>query len=129
MNTDKKVTAAQMIRQILKANFPSIKFSVTSDHNSVNIRYTDGVTTKEVEALVKDFQYGHFNGMEDIYEYINVNKDIPQVRFLFVNRDMSDNVEADIAKRFSVTDMEAWHDNHQAYGRTVVYRQFQQTSF
>ena len=40
--------------------------------------------------MTDKYQYGHFNGMEDIYEYTNSRADIPQVKYLFVNNGMSD---------------------------------------
>lgn len=60
---------AKNMRKQLKKHFPGFKFSVTSDYNSVNIKWVDGPTGKQVEELVKIFQAGNFNGMEDIYEY------------------------------------------------------------
>jgi len=65
--------AAKNIRIELARTFPGQKFSVRSSSfangNDVCVSWTDGPTTKEVEALVGKYQYGHFNGMEDIYEY------------------------------------------------------------
>jgi hypothetical protein len=64
---------AQLIREALKVAFPGIKFSVTSDTfangSSVHIGYTDGPTWREVETITGQFKSGHFNSMEDIYEY------------------------------------------------------------
>jgi len=64
---------AQLIREALKVAFPGIKFSVTSDTfaggSSVDIRYTDGPRWREVQAVTDQFGSGHFNSMEDIYEY------------------------------------------------------------
>jgi len=65
--------AAKNIRIELARTFPGQKFSVRSSSfangNDVRVSWTDGPTTKEVEALAGKYQYGHFNGMEDIYEY------------------------------------------------------------
>jgi len=41
-------------------------------------------TIEKIQAFAKSFQMGHFNGMEDIYEYSNTN-DGPQVKFVFVS--------------------------------------------
>jgi hypothetical protein len=64
---------AQLIRKALKVAFPGIKFSVTSDTfaggSSVHVGYTDGPTWREVETITGQFKSGHFNSMEDIYEY------------------------------------------------------------
>lgn len=50
--------------------------------NSVNISWTDGPTTAEVEKITGRYKYGHFNGMENIYRVGNTNDNIPQVRFV-----------------------------------------------
>jgi hypothetical protein len=31
------------------------------------------------------YQYGHFNGMEDIYEYSSMIPDLPQVKFVQIS--------------------------------------------
>lgn len=89
--------AAAMIRKELKAAFPSVKFSVTSDSfaggDSVDVRWTDGPTTGQVEKFSSKYQYGHFNGMEDIYEYTNSREDIPQAKYVQEHRSMSDEAE------------------------------------
>lgn len=61
--------SAENIRRELKRVFPGEKFSVKSDYSSVDIRWDNGPTTDEVEAVTKRHQMGSFNGMEDIYEY------------------------------------------------------------
>lgn len=65
--------AAENIRRELKRRFPKVKFKVTSDSysggNSVDVRWTDGPTAKDVEAVADRHKGGSFNGMEDIYEY------------------------------------------------------------
>ena len=100
-----KTTAAQTaqeIRKVLKHIHPEIKFQITSKSysggNSVEIQYTNGVATKEIEKIVNCFEYGSFNGMEDIYEYTNTNKNIPQVKYIFVNRHLSETIEEEAKK-------------------------------
>lgn len=64
---------AQLIREALKAAFPGVKFSVTSDTfangSSVRIEYTDGPSSRQVEAVYSAFESGHFNSQKDMYEY------------------------------------------------------------
>ena len=88
--------AAKAIRAELKEHFPSIKFKVRSENytggNSVNIDTNDlhpSVISK-IKLLVAKYQYGSFDSMNDIYEYTNCNDNIPQVKYLFVNNPMSD---------------------------------------
>lgn len=89
---------AKAIREELKANFAGVKFSVTSENfaggNSVNISWSDGPTTEQVSNISNKYQYGHFNGMDDIYEYTNDRKDIPQAKYVSESRSMSDEVSA-----------------------------------
>lgn len=60
--------AAENIRRELKRQFPDHKFSVRSDHNSVDIRWTDGPTTRQVSEFTDRHKNGHFDGMTDCYE-------------------------------------------------------------
>lgn len=65
--------AAKNIRKELKAAFPGTKFSVRSESfaggNAVDVSWTDGPTSSQVDKIIGKYQYGNFNGMEDIYEY------------------------------------------------------------
>lgn len=57
------------IRTELKRQFKGVKFSVRSDYNSVRIGWIDAVTEDQVAEITNQYSDGHFNGMEDIYEY------------------------------------------------------------
>lgn len=73
--TTEKIGAVN-IRIELKRAFPSVKFSVHIEHrgtSSINIGWTDGPTTEQVEQITGKYQEGNFNGMEDIYEYNHDN--------------------------------------------------------
>jgi hypothetical protein len=68
-----RVVAAGNIRKLLKARFPLCKFTVTSKvfsgGDSIDIGWTDGPTTAEVEEITERFSGGSFNGMDDSYTY------------------------------------------------------------
>jgi len=102
--------AAAMIRKELKSAFPSVKFSVTSDSfaggDSVDIRWTDGPTTGQVEKFSSKYQYGHFNGMEDIYEYSNRVEGLPQVKYVSTSRTVSE----ELINRLEI-DFKNFYDN------------------
>ena len=57
----------------LQRNFPGVKFSVKSKSysmgNSIHVSWTDGPTGKQVDLIAGSYQHGHFDGMQDIYEY------------------------------------------------------------
>ena len=86
--------AAKMIRQELKKAFPVIKFSVSSKTyaggNSITTKWIDGPTSKEIHKIIDKYQYGYFDGMIDCYEMSNCRDDIPQVKFVFADREVSE---------------------------------------
>ena len=107
--------AAQMIRTELKANFPGIKFSVRSENyaggNSIRVSYTDGPKAEAVEEITAKYEMGTFNGMEDIYEYSNTNDDLPQCKYLFVNREAGEATETMIrtyVERTAPVNIDGW---------------------
>ena len=119
---------AQRIRQELKVKFPGVKFQVTcknySGGDSVDVNYTDFLPRKEIEKLFYKYNGGHFDGMNDIYEYkdreLEVSpaglKEIPTTKYLFFNRETSTQVKEDaktwIRKNFTTDDnKEQWIDN------------------
>lgn len=89
--------AAAAIKEELTKAFPGIKFSCKSDSfsmgDSVHISWTDGATAAEIQAISGKYQYGHFNGMEDIYENTNHRDDIPQSKYVSESRTMSDQIK------------------------------------
>ncbi len=68
-----RITATKNIRQELKEKFPGIKFSVKSSTfaggDDININWTDGATVEEIETITNKYQEGHFDGMNDCYDY------------------------------------------------------------
>jgi Large polyvalent protein associated domain 29 len=124
--------ASAAIKAELKANFPNIKFSVTSDSfaggDSVHIEWTDGVTIAEVEKFSSKYQYGHFNGMEDIYENTNDRDDIPQVKYVQERRNLSDTIIEAVAAEFikvkSYTDDEinSFRDSPKQHASELLYK-------
>lgn len=66
----KAPNASKNIKKELTLAFPGIKFSVRSRyHGSINISWTDGPTTKEVDAITAKYEDGDFDGMTDCYNY------------------------------------------------------------
>lgn len=88
---------AAAIKQELTALYPHIKFSVKSESfsmgDSVDVSYTDGPASAEIDGIIKKYQYGHFNGMDDLYENTNSRDDIPQSKYVSCRREMSKEVE------------------------------------
>jgi hypothetical protein len=64
---------AKNLKIELEHTFPGIKFSVKSESysggDSIRLGWTDGPLQEEVKKVSGKYQEGHFNGMEDIYNY------------------------------------------------------------
>lgn len=85
---------ATLCRKYLKTK--DIPAKVTSKSfaggNDVNIdvyNQSPGII-ENLENEFAQYRQGDFNGMEDIYEYSNPHDDIPQVKYLFINNNFSD---------------------------------------
>lgn len=88
---------ATAIREELKKEFPSFKFSVKSSNfaggDSVSISWTEGPTTEQVEKFTRKYQYGRFDGMTDSYEYSNSIENLPQSKYVSTSREISEEVQ------------------------------------
>jgi hypothetical protein len=67
------IVAAKNLRVELKAAFTGVKFTVRTSRfsmgNDLRVGWTDGPTTKQVDAVADKYSGGSFDGMEDIYNY------------------------------------------------------------
>lgn len=92
-NISQHAAAAKMIRAELKKAFPGTKFSVTSKSfsmgDSVRIDWIDGPTFEAVRKISDKYQYGHFDGMVDMYEYSNDIQGLPQTKYVMPQRSLS----------------------------------------
>lgn len=131
--------AAKAIKEELKEAFPAVTFRVTSESfsmgNAVNIYWIDGPTVASVDAIADKYQFGHFNGMEDIYEYSNTREDIPQAKYVNTQRTISDEVratvKAEIAQNYNIDmdDDSAVFAVFHAWPDQVIYREYSQRAF
>lgn len=93
---------AKAIKARLKAEFSGVKFSVKSSNysmgNSVSISWTDGPLYEQVDAITRQYQYGHFDGMTDSYEHRDINPvlDCPGAKYVNCNRALSPEYKAQI---------------------------------
>jgi hypothetical protein len=110
--------AAKMIRAELKKH--GIKASVRSSTYSggtsirVSLKNEAPWTVKAIEDFCAKFEYGHFDGMFDIYEYSNVRDDVPQVKYLFVENEFDDEMR-EKAYRFLRGYMGAYENHPEHY--------------
>lgn len=95
--TDRYVPAteqAKIIKRVLREAFPSIKFSVRKENGgSVRASWKDGPTEKQVNALIRDFAGGGFDGMQDLRYSVTRWWKGEAVRFaadfIFTDRDLT----------------------------------------
>jgi len=126
--------AAKLIKAELKKAFPSVKFSVRSSNyaggDSVHVNWTNGPTRDAVTEITDKYQYGHFDGMIDLYEYSNNIEGLPQAKYVLEQRTISDDVyeakKAEIAKEFGIEDAadeNQWMFAFNDWSNHVVYRE------
>lgn len=90
---------ATMIRKHMKAH--GIAAKVTSSSASMMTEVTVRVSNmspaavREIEIYIGQFMYGHFDGMQDMYEHSNTRDDIPQAKFVTLDNRMSDEMRAE----------------------------------
>lgn len=113
---------AKAIRLELKKAFPLIKFSVKSDSfaggNSVSVSWINGPSRSQIHKIVDKYQYGHFDGMRDLYEMTNSREDIPQVKYVQVSREITEEVKQEIFLKLrethvgweNLTSMDEWSE-------------------
>ena len=84
-----KAAKVALLKAMPTLEVVSAKSSSYSGGDSINIvlgRFTSDKDFEKAKAIVDTFQYGHFDGMTDMYEYSKVREDIPQVKYAFVDR-------------------------------------------
>lgn len=141
-STDKGrwAVGAANIRKELARVFPGFKFSVTSERYSggcsININWTDGPTTEEVTKITGKYEEGHFNGMDDIYEFNNGVW--PEVfggaKYVFESRNYSQEVEDTVIRDLGLCDQASRdqrggisfpdHDDYIWFRRELANRSF-----
>lgn len=91
--TTAAIAAKEIRSRLKKAGIAArVRSENYSGGNSINVDLDDATpeTMKRAEAIANPFQYGHFDGMTDCYEYSNRNSDLPaQAKFVFVTNHIS----------------------------------------
>lgn len=112
-NFSTAANCAKAVREELKLKFPYCKFSVTSDNfsggNAVRISWENGPTDEQVSNIVNRYEYGHFDGMEDVYKYSNTIENLPQVKYITTSRTISE----DLTNRLEI-DFKNFYNNEDA---------------
>ena len=127
MNKSIQAQAAAAIRKELKEAFPQYKFRVTSDSGSmttsVSIQAEDvhPEDWKEIKTICDKYQYGKFDGMTDSYEYTNANDDLPQVKWVQPQNNMSDDMKQAVYKFL--------RQNHHSFNELLEEYALEQTTY
>lgn len=97
---------ATLVRKAIKDAHPGVKFSVRCrpGGSSINVHWTDGPTTRQVETTAKRYAGATFDGMTDMREYhdtILSTKDGAEIvhfgaDFVFCHRTLSDEFRAQL---------------------------------
>jgi len=99
-NLSNAAQAAKQIRIAIKAmGFAArVTSSRYSGGSNVNVHTVDLTPAQcdQIKALIGSYEYGHFDGMTDCYEYSNSRADLPQVKFAFLENEISHAVKADV---------------------------------
>jgi hypothetical protein len=80
--------AAEIKNKLKAAGFnPSVSSFAAAGCNGVRVYLSEADIAQrdKIEEIAMPYQYGHFNGMEDIYEFNSIIDSIPQVMFVSVN--------------------------------------------
>jgi hypothetical protein len=97
---------ARNLRVELAKAFPGVKFSVKSKSYtggcSIDVYWADGPITKDVEKIAGKYEQGHFNAMEDLYEYGDspFSDTFGGAKYVFCNRRYSVRLLALAAQKF-----------------------------
>ena len=91
-----RALAASNIKRELARAFPGTTFSVTSESysggNHVNVHWTDGPISEEVESIIKKYEDTKFDGMDDSTRYVTSAwiETFGSSGYVFANRRQSD---------------------------------------
>lgn len=100
--SDNYKTAKKNLIFELKKAFPTVKFSVTKhNYDTMNINYTDGVTTEQVKKIANKYEGKGFDGMTDCQysKTSHFNDFYGSVGYLFIERSFSSQIENDASNQ------------------------------
>ena len=87
-NISAHAAAAKQVRAFMKEQGIKgfVKAARGAGTSSIRVTLPNGTPadTATVREFANQYQYGHFDGMHDSYEFSNCREDLPQVKFVFV---------------------------------------------
>lgn len=132
MRTFKKILFADLkaagLGDLIK-KIKSVRTSSYSGGSSASISCKDlfAQEREQLKAVAGKYQYGHFDGMQDLYEYSNSNKDLEvQYKFVFVENEFSPAVDKAVdiylEKVWQITDDKTCQDRMHCWKQDAVWR-------
>ena len=120
---------AELKRRGIAGTVRSRSYSLGS---SINVDVADLAPRAAIDLrfFCSDYEYGSFDSSTDCYEYSNRREELPQVKFVFLKNEMSDEVAARIWDYcmshygLSSNDRNAYIQNMGCYGDTLIQRIF-----
>ena len=95
---------AKNLKKELQTTFPEVNFSVKSESysggSSIHVSWHNGPSDSVVEKIANKYQYGWFDGMDDLYNYSDqVWTDVfGGAKYVMCNRKISDEIYEQVAK-------------------------------
>jgi hypothetical protein len=91
--TMRKLSEAAQVNKLLKKKAKELGLTVTGssknysmgDHVKINVLKGSDNAFNKLKEYSYQFEYGSFDGMNDIYNNDNVRNDIPQTKYLFID--------------------------------------------
>ena len=90
------IAASKNMKIELALAFPGVRFSIKtrrfSGGDAIDVSWTDGPTSKQVDEIIDRYSAGSFDGMEDIYNYSRNAwiEAFGAAKYVHSRRDMSD---------------------------------------
>ena len=98
--TMRKLSEAAQVNKLLKKKAKELGLTVTGssknysigDHVKINVLKGSDNAFKLLKEYSYKFEYGKFDGMNDIYEITNNRDDIPQTKYLFIQDERANQI-------------------------------------
>jgi hypothetical protein len=112
----------------IAAKIKSVKYSSYSGGDSVRVLAVNLVKPERelLEAILRDYQYGSFDGMTDCYNYDNRDPKVErQAKYVFLNTeftpDVIESVKATLRDEYLVTDDKSAHEKRGRWYESAVW--------
>jgi len=128
-NLSGQARAAKNLKNELKIAFPLVNFSVRSESfsmgNAIRVSWSNGPTGEEVDNIAKKYQYGNFNGMEDIYEHDSsakgeaIDRVLGRSKYVSTSRTVSKEITEAVGRELCKQHGEEYSENGSISGQYI----------